>query len=188
TWPGYEGKTLTAEIHSSYGKFRLYLNDKLIAEKGGTSAQIDLPYAPGVLKLVGVQNDKEVESRSLETVGAPTALKLSPDRSLIHADGQDLSFVTVEAVDAKGRRDPNANHEVRFTLNGPGSIAGLGNANLKSTEPYVGTSCHLYHGRALVVIRSSRQAGSLSLTAKSEGLVEAKITIEAAAHTDAKQP
>jgi len=188
TWPGYEGKTLTAEIHSSYGKFRLYLNDKLIAEKGGTSAQIDLPYAPGVLKLVGVQNDKEVESRSLETVGAPTALKLSPDRSLIHADGQDLSFVTVEAVDAKGRRDPNANHEVRFTLNGSGSIAGLGNANLKSTEPYVGTRCHLYHGRALVVIRTTRQTGSLSLTAKSEGLAEAKITIEAAAHTDAKQP
>ena len=186
TWPGCEGKTLTAEIHSGYEKVRLYLNDKLIAEKGGNSVQIDLPYEPGVLKLVGVQNDKEVESRILETVGAPTALKLSPDRSLIKADGQDLSFVTVEAVDAKGRRDPNANHEVRFTLGGPGLIAGLGNANLKSTEAYVGTKCHLYRGRALVVIRTTRQAGSLILTAKSEGLAGATATIETAAHADGK--
>ena len=180
TWPGCEGKTLSTEIHSNYKKVRLYLNDKLIAEKEGANPQIDLPYVPGVLKLVGVQNGQEVESRILETVEAPTALKLTPDRSLLRADGQDLSFVTVEAVDAKGRRDPNANHEVHFKLTGPGSIAGLGNANLKSTESYVGTKCHLYRGRALVVIRTTRETGSLVLTAKSEGLAGASATVQAA--------
>ncbi|MEI6323734.1 MAG: glycoside hydrolase family 2 TIM barrel-domain containing protein [bacterium] len=185
TWPGQEGKKLTADIHSRYEKVRLYLNDQLIDEKStGRSqyneARIEVPYAPGVLKVVGVQDGKEVESKTLETVGDAVALKLSPDRSQIHADGQDLSFVMVEAVDAKGRMNPNADQEVTFKLEGPASIAGLGNALLKSTEPYLGTSCHLYHGRALIVIRSNHTAGDLTLKATAAGLnpAEAKITTE----------
>ena len=185
TWPGQEGKMLTADIHSRYEKVRLYLNDKLIAEKDTgrpqyNESRIEVPYAPGVLKVVGVQDGKEAESKTLETAGDAVALELSPDRSKIHADGQDLSFVTVEAVDAKGRMNPNADQEVIFTLSGPGSIAGLGNALLKSTEPYQGTTCHLYRGRALLVIRSTRTEGDLILKATATGLspAEVKITTE----------
>lgn len=182
TWPSEEGKILTADIHSRYEKVRLYLNDKLIAEKETgrpqyNESRIEVPYAPGVLKVVGVQDGKEVESKMLETVGDAVALKLSLDRSKIHADGQDLSFVTVEAVDAKGRMNPNADQEVTFTLSGPGSIAGLGNALLKSTEPYQGSSCHFYRGRALIVIRSTRTAGDLMLKATATGLSPAEVKI-----------
>jgi beta-galactosidase len=80
-------------------------------------------------------------------------------------------------VDQNGHVQPNADEEISFTLTGPGSIAGLGNANLKSEEPYQGTHCHVFHGRALIVLRGSKQAGTLDLTAQAPGLQGARTLI-----------
>jgi beta-galactosidase len=182
TWPSLEGKTLTVEIHSRYDTVRLYLNDKLVAERRvgpppNYEVLIEVAYEPGTLRAVGVENGREVEERKLETVGEAVGLRLTPDRAVIRADGQDLSFVDIEVVDGKGRLQPNAGQLVRLTLSGPGTIAGLGNADLKSEEPYTGTQCHVFHGRALVVLRGTRDAGALVLKAEAEGLHPAAVTV-----------
>lgn len=181
TWPGREGKPMEAEVYSRCEKVRLYLNGVQIGEKETGPefrAVFPLNYAPGVLKAVGVKDGKEVAEARLETVGDPVALRLTPDRTEIPAGGQGLSFVAVEVVDKEGRVQPNAGGNVRFTLSGPGTIAGLGNANLKSDEPYQGTQCHVFHGRALVVLRSGKDAGTLALKAESDGLKSAEIEVK----------
>ena len=70
-WPGHEGKNIDVEIYSRYPSVRLYLNDKLIGEKATTreeefKAIFTLPYAPGTLRVAGVENGQEKESRTLE--------------------------------------------------------------------------------------------------------------------------
>lgn len=183
TWPGMEGKSLTVEIQSRYEKVRLYLNGKLLAEKPtsrsqGYEARVDVAYEPGELKAVGVENGKEVAECKLETVGEATSIRLAPDRKTIRADGQDLSFITVEVVDKDGKLQPNAAQEIQFELAGPGSIAGLGNADLKSEEPYQGSQCRAFHGRALVVLRSAKTTGELTLRAQAAGLAGAETTVK----------
>ncbi len=182
TWPGWEGKQLQVDVYSAYEKVRLYFNDKLVDEKPTTRAQnyqayFLLPYQPGKLKAVGVENGQEVGDAELQTVGDPSAIRLTPDRATISADGQDLSFVQVEIVDKDGHLQPNADQLVTFSLTGPGTIAGLGNANLKSEEPYQGTQCHVFHGRALVVLRGSKEAGALKLKAEATGLASGQTEI-----------
>jgi beta-galactosidase len=113
----------------------------------------------------------------LETVNDPASIKLSADRSTIHADGQDLSFIQVDVLDKQGQLQPNADELISFTLAGPGTIAGLSNAWLKSTEPFQGTTCHVYHGRALIVLRGSKTPGTLDLKADSPGLASSKVAI-----------
>ena len=174
TWPGREGKAMSVEVYSRYPSVRLYLNDKLVGEmpttrKEGYQATFKLPYQPGILKAVGVEDGKESETMQLETAGDPASIKLSADRSTIHADGQDLSFIQVDVLDKQGRLQPNADELISFTLTGPGTIAGLGNAWLKSTEPFQGTTCHVYHGRALIVLRGSKTTGTLHLKADAPG-------------------
>jgi beta-galactosidase len=185
TWPGREGKPMGVDVYSRYEKVRLYLNDKLVGEAPTSRANnfqttFTLPYQPGTLKAVGVENGQEVGAMQLVTVGDPAAIRLTPDRTEIKADGQDLSFVQVEVVDKNGKLQPNAGELITFTLSGAGAIAGLGNAYLDSTEPYQGTQCHVYHGRALIVLRASEQPGTLDLKASSPGLAlaETKITTE----------
>ena len=183
TWPGEEGKPMGVDVYSRYDKVRLYLNDKLVGEAPtdrtrNFQATFTLPYQPGTLKAVGVEKGQEAGAVQLATVGEPASVRLSPDRTAIQADGQDLSFVQVEVLDGKGQLQPNADELISFTLSGPGTIAGLGNANLDSTEPYQGTQCHVYHGRALIVLRASKQPGALELRAASTGLAGAETRIE----------
>jgi beta-galactosidase len=183
TWPGEEGKPMEVEVYSRYESVRLYLNGKPVEEKPTARGQnfkasFTLNYEPGTLKAVGVQDGKAVEEVKFVTTGAPAAIRLTPDRAAIKADGQDLSFVKVEVVDKDGQLQPNADQEIEFSLTGPGAIAGLGNANLKDETPYQGKSCHVFHGRALVVIRGSKEADNLTLKAHAGGLTSATVKIE----------
>jgi beta-galactosidase len=188
TWPGQEGQTLQVEVYAGAEKVRLYLNDKLVGEMPTAADQqrralFTVPYAPGTLKAIGVNGNREVATSVLQTVGDATKLRLTADRAALHPDGEDLSFVTVEAVDAQGRLQPNAASEVRFTINGPGTIVAVGNADQKSTESYQGDHRALFQGRALVVIRTSRTPGTIRLQAAASGLAASEITVRAEAAT-----
>ena len=175
TWPGMEGKPLDVEIYSRAELVRLYLDGKLVGEKPTTRAErftanFSVPYAPGVLKAVAVQGGKSIAEAVLRTVGEPAGVRLTADRTSLRANGQDLSFITVEAVDGNGQPDPNAEHRVTFSLKGPGVIAAVASGDMFSEDPYQGNQRKLFHGKALVVVRTSRTAGSLTLTASAPGL------------------
>ena len=188
TWPGWEGKPLEVEVYSRYDKVRLYLNDKVIGENPTTDkehfrAVFKLPYQPGTLKAVGLQDGNEAESCELATADAPAAIRLTPDRTTLHADGQDLSFVKAEVLDKNGKLQPDADEAVSFTVTGKGTIAGLGNADLKSLDPYQGTACHFFHGVAQIVLRATDEAGAIGLQAHADGLTDATASLQSQAAT-----
>jgi beta-galactosidase len=182
TWPEFEGKDIQVEVYSKYPKVRLYLNNKLIGEQATTvnqqfKATFPVPYTPGELKAVGVENDKEVESKILQTAGDAAKIKLTADRKEILANGEDLSFVTIEITDKNGILQPNAANRLQFKIEGAGSIAAVGNADLKDCDPYVGSTRKAWKGRALVVVRSNHTAGDVTLTVTSPGLTAATINV-----------
>jgi beta-galactosidase len=183
TWPGFEGKDIQVEVYSKYPKVRLYLNNNRIGELATTREQqfkatFSVSYAPGLLKVVGVENDKEMESAILQTSGEASKIKLTADRNEILANGQDLSFVTVEITDKDGTIQSNASNRLHFKIEGAGTIAGVDNADIKDTDPYVGNTRKTWKGRALVVIKSTRNSGDINLTVSSPGLMDATIDVK----------
>ena len=184
TWPGFEGKDIQVEVYSKYPKVQLYLNNKLtgeqvMSEKLEFKAVFNVIYAPGELRVVGLLDNNEVENTILRTSGSPANINLKADRTTIFANGQDLTFVSIEVTDKDGIIQPNAENRLQFKIDGPGKIVGVDNANLKDTDPYVGSSRKAWHGRALMVIRSTKKAGDITLTVSSPGLTDATITIKA---------
>lgn len=182
TWPGREGKDMQVEIYANTEKVRLYLNDKLVGEmptgvEQERKALFTVPYAPGTLKVVGVNGNREVTTDVLQTVGDPAKIRLTADRTTLQADGEDLSFVTVEALDAQGRFQPNATAEVKFAISGPGKIIAVGNGDGRSTEAYQGDHRALFQGRALVVVRTTRTAGGIRLSASAPGMTSSEVSI-----------
>jgi beta-galactosidase len=183
TWLGFEGKTVQIEVYSKYPKVRLYLNDKLIGEqKTGKEEQFkatfSIQYSTGLLKAVGVEGDKETEQVFLQTAGDASKIKLKADRKEILANGQDLSFITIEITDKDGTFQPNAANRLNFKIEGPGVIAGVDNADVKDVEQYVGDARKAWKGRALVVVKSNHQAGEIKLTVTSNQLEENSIFIK----------
>ncbi|MEI6077345.1 MAG: sugar-binding domain-containing protein [Verrucomicrobiota bacterium] len=186
TWPGFENKQVKVEVYSRYEAVRLYQDGKLIGEKPtGEKEQFkavfDVTYAPGTLKVVGLTGGKPVAEQTLSTAGTPATLRLKADRSAIQADGQDLAFVTVEVLDKNGNLIPNVAPEIEFRVEGPGSLAGLGNGDMTDLERYQATKRKPFEGRALAVIRSTLQSGQITLKVRADRLPEATMTIKAEA-------
>ena len=182
SWPGREGRPLTVEVYSRYDAVRLYLNGKLVGERPTGAAEefkadFTMPFAPGTLQAVGLHAGRAAETFLLRTAGPAARLSLAADRTELSADGQDLSFVTVEIRDRNEVLQPNAAPEVRFTLSGPGSIAGLGTGDMTTMESYGANPHRLFQGRALVVIRAAHAGGRIGLTASAPGLPPAAISL-----------
>jgi beta-galactosidase len=95
-----------------------------------------------------VRGDRAVAESVLTTVGKATGLRVTPDRTEVQADGQDLSFVVVETVDAAGRLDAHADQEVQFSRTGLGVIAAVGNGDGQDDASYQGDRRKLFQGRA----------------------------------------
>lgn len=181
-WPGHEGKNIDVEIYSRYPAVRLYLNDRLIAEKPTTrneefKAIFTIPYAPGTLKVVGVENGKETDARILETTGNPTRIQLTADRTEITADGESLVYVMAEITDRKGRLVPNADALIKFDVQGAGTLLATCSADLKDESAYTDSRRKAWKGRAMAVIKAGKIKGKLQVTANGQGLKKASVTV-----------
>ncbi|MBQ8674269.1 MAG: DUF4982 domain-containing protein [Bacteroides sp.] len=188
TWPGHEGKPIEVEIYSRSPRVRLYLNDNIMAELPTTRAEaykavVTLPYTPGVLRAEAIDEQghnipaMNTSHNTLRTAGEPYALQITSDRTTISADNQDLSFITIQVVDKHGVPCPNATNELTVNLKGQGSLAALGNADIKDIDSTTDHTHNTWKGRALAVVRSSKRSGTITLTVSSKGLKSGKVVI-----------
>ncbi|MET8948967.1 discoidin domain-containing protein, partial [Streptomyces sp. NPDC004542] len=135
-----------------------------------------VPYAPGELKAVARRDGKAVATDVLRTAGAPHAVRLTADRGSLAADGRSLLFVTADIVDAHGVVVPGAEHLIAFQVTG-GSLAGLDNGRQESAEPYRSSTRTAFHGKALAIVRSGTEAGTLEVTARVDGLRKGTVRV-----------
>ncbi|MGC4033394.1 MAG: DUF4982 domain-containing protein [Tepidisphaeraceae bacterium] len=182
-WNYAAGTTKDIQVVSSADKVELLLNGKSL----GVGQQTDrflftfpkVAYAPGTLTAVGFDaSGKKIAETSRKTVGEPAAIKLTPHTNPagFMADGADLALVDVEVVDASGERCPTAFNKIDFKLDGPavwrGGIAvGDGNYILQQSLP-------VELGINRVIVRSTRSAGTIRLSASSDKLKSAEITLQ----------
>ncbi|HNX12718.1 MAG TPA: glycoside hydrolase family 2 TIM barrel-domain containing protein [Paludibacteraceae bacterium] len=129
-----------------------------------------LSYQPGTIKVVSRLNGREVLTKEIKTAGKPAQIKLTPDRTVLNADGTDLSFVTVEILDKDGNLCPNADNPVKFNVEGNGFVAGVDNGNQISLERFKASERKAFYGKCLVVIQNSGKKGDINLKAVSDGL------------------
>jgi beta-galactosidase len=182
TWPGYEGKELTVVAYSACDSVQLILNDKVIGTKTTSrktefKATWQVLYEQGTLKTIGyIKGIKTAESK-LITAKKPAKIHLTVDRANIKADGQDLSYVTVEITDKNGLLNPQFNNIINFSIEGEGTIAAVGNSNPISVESFQQPYRKAYEGKCLVIIRSNKKAGQIILHTSGKGLTPDKIVI-----------
>ena len=167
TWPGWEGKPIEVEVYTKAPEVKLYLNDQLIDTKQVSretefKAVFTVPYKAGTLRA-----EADGKSVTLKTAGEPARLRLTPDRTVMAADGQSLTFVTVEVIDKNGWVCPNTPIDCEAIVKRQGQLLAFASADLKDTEPYTSPHVKTWKGRALLVVRSTQQKGSVSVSIKS---------------------
>lgn len=148
-------------------------------EKGKYHASWRVKFESGTVEAVSRKDGKEVARTSIRTAGEPYAVKLTPDRNTIHADGKDLSYLTVEIVDRDGNLCPWADNEVTFSVCGEGFNAGVDNGSPISLEPFKADRRKAFYGKAMLIIQSNGKSGDIKVTAQSDGLESATATLTA---------
>ncbi|HEX3569397.1 MAG TPA: DUF4982 domain-containing protein [Acidobacteriaceae bacterium] len=137
----------------------------------------DIDFAPGSLKAIGRNGTKIAVQQELTTAGAPAAIKLTPilGPNGFQADGEDIALVDFEVVDAKGQRCPTDDARVDFTCTGPGIWRGGYNSGKTDSTNNLYLNTELGINR--VAVRSTLAAGTITVTAKREGLKPAQIQL-----------
>ena len=176
-WQGWEGKPVEVEVYTKAPEVTLYLNGKQIGKKNVDlstefKAVFSVPYEAGTLRA-----EAGGKSVTLSTAGEPAQLRLTADKPAFKADGQDLVFITVEVVDAQGRVCPDAAIPCEALVQGQGSLMAFATANLQDREPKTSPRVTTWKGRALLVVRSSKNKGKATVSIKSS-LPTAKLTIK----------
>ncbi|WP_017446920.1 glycoside hydrolase family 2 TIM barrel-domain containing protein [Gayadomonas joobiniege] len=139
----------------------------------------DVEYQPGEIEVVAYTNGKVVARKKVVTADTAYQLSLNADREVIQADGQDLSYITVEVKDKKGHLVPDAEHKIRFFVEG-GEIAGVGNGDQSNLIPFNADYTRAFYGKAVLIVKSKAgRAGKIKVRAFSSHLQEGHLELTA---------
>ncbi len=183
-WEGWEGRDIEVEVCSKAPAVSLYLNDSLVGTLPTDSvaeykATFTLPYQSGILKAVSLDETGEKgDSVTIATAGEPHSFRLTPDRTSLRSDGQDVAFLVLEVIDSEGRVVPNASVSATIAVKGAGTLLSAGNANMSDLGVMTDETVETWHGRALVAVRTTRKQGKIEVEAKG-ALNPAKATLTA---------
>jgi beta-galactosidase len=174
-WNWKSGQNVDVWVYyNNADEVELFLNGKSLGTKKKLGDDLHImwrvPFQAGTLKAVSRKNGKLVKETVVQTAENPAKLKLTADRNTINADGNDLSFITVDITDEKGVLSPNANNEIQFSLKGSGKIVGVCSGDPVSHESYKGTKHTALNGKCLVIIQAGNKTEKLELTASANGL------------------
>ncbi len=162
-WQGSANRQVPVFVYTNGDCAELFLNGKSLGrqcKKPSSNKSVerfrlmwnDVTYEPGELKAVAYKDGVIIGEQVLKTAGDPYQIKLTPDRTELQSNGMDLSYILVEAVDKDGNPCPLADNLVKIALEGPGHIAGVGNGNPQSVEPFQADHIKLFYGKAMIIL------------------------------------
>ena len=180
-WPGEEGREKRVVAYSNGDKVELYLNDKLIGAqdlKPGDHAEWQVAYEPGTLKAIAYKDGEVIAEDVKITSGKAVALKFHVDDAEdVKADGKDVVILTCYCVDENGNFVPDACPEISFETNDKGSIEGTGSDNTDHVPPSHPIR-KMRAGLCSVLVRAGKEAGTLSIFARADGLKTGVVDVE----------
>ena len=196
-WEGREGETTPVFVYTSYPCAELFVNGvsqgkRTFAEPEGQTPCLgekamkrfrlmwdEVTYQPGELKVVAYDPEGQpVDEKTIHTAGKAAAIKLTPDRKIIKADGEDLCFINVSLTDKYGNPVPCDSRLVKVKVSGAGSFKAIANGDPTCLESFQQPQMHLFSGQLTVIIQSGTEPGDIIVEVSGKGVRKASATLK----------
>ena len=183
-WSEKVGQPIDVWVNSNADEVELFLNGKSLGKKTmerNSHLQWNVNYEAGTLEAIGYKKGKKLTSK-VETTGTPYKVVVSPDKTILTADGKDATVINISITDEKGREVPVADNMVKFYLSGDAKIIGVGNGDPSSHEP---DQCaegawqrSAFNGKCQVILQAGKSSGTIQFEAKVNGLQSATLNLK----------
>ncbi len=187
-WKGREGELTPVFAYTSYPKAELFVNgvSQGIQEKCDSSLMgrfrlmwNDVKYKAGEIKVVAYDKDGYARAEKIiKTAGKAYKIELTPDRRVINADGEDLSYINVRVVDRDGNPVPTDQRSISFDVEGAGQFRAVANGDPTSLELFHNPKMKLFNGQLTLIVQSGKQKGKIEIEAKASGVKGANVYID----------
>lgn len=139
----------------------------------------DAVYQPGEVKVVAMDAaGNPVDEAKVVTAGKAHHIVLTPNRTAIKADGNDLVYVTVQVADKNGNIVPTDSRMVTFKVSGDAEFLATANGDPTCLLSFDEPKMKLFSGAATAILRAGDSKGSATLTVTAPGVKPATIKID----------
>ena len=196
-WEGREGEVTPVFVYTSYPSAELFVNGisqgvRTFADSDGVTPCLgekamerfrlmwnEVTYQPGELRVVAYDADGKVaEEKIVRTAGKATAVKLTPDREVLAADGEDLCYLNVSITDKDGNPVPTDSRLVTVKVSGEGSFKAIANGDPTCLESFQKPQMHLFSGQLTVLVQSSETPGEIVVEVSGKGVKKATVKLQ----------
>ena len=196
-WKGREGEVTPVFVYTSYPSAELFVNGvsqgtrtfakadgqvPCLGEKAMERFRLmwnDVVYQPGEIRVVAYDEDGNAAAeKTVRTAGKAAAIKLTPDRSVLKADGEDLCYLNVSLTDKDGNPVPADSRLVQVKVSGAGSFKAIANGDPTCLESFQEPQMHLFSGQLTVLVQSGSEPGDITVEVSGKGVKKAVVKIK----------
>ena len=177
---GEEGRPIPVWAYTNCEEAELFLNGQSLGRRTITPYVHEtwmVPYQAGKLSVIGYIRGEQAAEDHQETAGPATALRLIIDSAGEMADGRDVALLTCICTDSAGREVPDASPLIWFEANRYGTILGTGSDGCDHV-PVHSLVRRMWAGRCAVCVQVGKEAGTLTVIARADGLASAYADIQ----------
>lgn len=185
-YAGYEGAPIELVVYSNAEEVEVFVNGNTLGRKAvcmerpmPNSVHFETVYMPGRVEAVSFRGGKEISRDVLITAGDVAEVRLIPEKLEMKADGHDLICVGIELLDKGGCLVPDASIPLKVEVDGCATLTGFGSANPITDEDYTEASTVSFRGRAMAIIRSGYESGSVNVKVWAEGMEPVTVVLSA---------
>lgn len=181
THPGKEGVSIPVVVYTNCDEAELFLNGRSLGRQTMTDElQIvwNVPYEPGELKAVAYKDGREMAVEVQRTAGEAAQIRGFSDKDAVITNETDVAHISWEITDASGNAVPDADHLLKFEVEGPGKIIGVENGDILDISPNKADNRKAFKGKCLLMIQATGKSGDIIIRAHADGLQNGLIKIK----------
>jgi beta-galactosidase len=185
-WDWNEGQFIDVITYSNMGKVELFLNGESLGRRIVDLMNDDVlhaywrvKYRKGELVAKAYDGDGDIAAVDRAVSFGDTArLKADCDFGVMCANGTDLKYITVSALDENGEFVANARDRVRVKVSGAARLVGFDNGDSTDYDSYKGDNRRLFSGQAVFIIQSCLWGGKAEVEISAKGVNGVKLNFD----------
>jgi beta-galactosidase len=181
-WNWNTTDSLTVNVYSNCDQVELFLNNqslgKKVIDKNMYVGTWPVNYKAGTLTAIGYKANKKVTKNILKTAGEVARMVAKPTKTILMADGNDMSLIEITLVDKNGSPVYDADNTVSVNVTGNGSLAGLDTGDMFYTGVFKTNIRKAYNGKLLLTVKSTDVPGQILVELKSDKIDSLKIQLQ----------